>query len=146
VERFANGVELFPHTCPGLVQQIEQGNLKGEETRKILQDALLPMLEKQIDTVVLGCTHYPFVIPLIQEIVGGARHIRVIDPAPAVAKQTGRVLDARGLRTKSTLKGNITFYTSGDPSALKSLLRKLLGETAKVRKVHWRNDSSLEEI
>src|SRR6266545_867159 len=48
VERFANGVELLPSTCPGLVQQIEQGNLDGEETRQILEDALLPMLEKNI--------------------------------------------------------------------------------------------------
>src|SRR6185503_12569369 len=86
VERFANGVELLQSTCPGLVQQIEQGNLDGEETRRILQDALLPMLKKNIDTVVLGCTHYPFVIPLIQQIVED--NVRVIDPAPAVAKQT----------------------------------------------------------
>jgi glutamate racemase len=145
VERFANRVQLFPHTCPGLVQQIEQGNLDGQETRKILQDALLPMLEKKIDTVVLGCTHYPFVIPLIQEIVGDGKRVRVIDPAPAVAKQTGRLLDARGLRTKSMSKGYITSYTSGDPDALKSLLPKLLGEAAEVRKVDWLNDSSLKE-
>src|SRR5215510_9985421 len=91
VERFANGVELFQNTCVGLVQQIEQGNLNGVETRRILNDALLPMLEKNIDTVVLGCTHYPFVIPLIEETVG--ENVRVIDPAPSVAKQVGRVLE-----------------------------------------------------
>src|SRR5215203_2313734 len=73
VERFASGVELLQNTCNGLVQQIEQGNLQGEETRRILNHALLPMLEKNIDTVVLGCTHYPFVIPLIEQIVGGAK-------------------------------------------------------------------------
>ncbi|HEX9332159.1 MAG TPA: glutamate racemase, partial [Anaerolineales bacterium] len=94
VERFANGVELYQDTCPGLVQQIEQGKLNGAETRRILKDALLPMLERNIDTVVLGCTHYPFVIPLIQQIVGA--NVRVIDPAPAVAKQTGRLLEERG--------------------------------------------------
>ncbi len=102
VERFANGVELFQNTCPGLVQQIEQGNLAGEKTRQILEDALLPMLAKNIDTVVLGCTHYPFVIPLIQQIVG--ENVRVIDPAPAVAKQTARLLEAKGMRNKSELK------------------------------------------
>jgi glutamate racemase len=79
---------------PGLVQEIEQGNLDGNETRRILEDALLPMLEKNIDTVVLGCTHYPFVIPLIQQIVG--ENVRVIDPAPSVAKQVRRVLEAKG--------------------------------------------------
>jgi glutamate racemase len=141
VERFANGVDLFQSTCPGLVQQIEQGNLNGEETRKILQNALLPMLEENIDTIVLGCTHYPFVIPLIQKIVGES--VRVIDPAPAVAKQTERLLDVRGSRTKSGSKGDVRFYTSGDPDALKSLLRTLFGESGDVQRVEWLDDTSL---
>src|SRR5687768_552592 len=122
VERFANGVELLQNTCPGLVQQIERGNLDGEETRRILEEALLPMLEKNIDTVVLGCTHYPFVIPLIQQIVGDAKRVRVIDPAPSVAKQVRRLLEARGLRQESGPRGDVKFYTSGDPEALKLML------------------------
>src|SRR5512138_2897685 len=126
VERFAHGVELFQNACPGLVQQIEQGNLHGRETRRILEEALLPMLEKNIDTVVLGCTHYPFVIPLIQRIVG--ENVRVIDPAPAVARQTERLLEANGLRHPSHRRGEIHLYTSGDPEELKSLLPVLLGE------------------
>ena len=140
VERFANGVELLQNTCPGLVQQIEQGNLDGKETRKILENALLPMLEKNIDTVVLGCTHYPFVIPLIQQIVGDAKRVRVIDPAPSVAKQLGRVLEARGMKSASEARGDVNFYTSGDPEKLKSLLPILLGETGEVKKVVWSND------
>jgi glutamate racemase len=141
VDRFANGVELFQHTCPGLVQQIERGNLDGNETRSILEQALLPMLDKQIDTVVLGCTHYPFVIPLIQQIVGES--VRVIDPAPAVAQQTGRLLDASGLRNRSGSKADVRFYTSGDPEALKSLLPLLGGEAGDVQRVEWLDDSRL---
>ena len=143
VERFANGVELFQNTCPGLVQQIEQGNLNGKETRQILEDALLPMLEKNIDTVVLGCTHYPFVIPLIQQVVG--ENVRVIDPAPAVAKQIGRLLEAKGLRNNSGLPGEVKFFTSGEPEDLQSILPMLLKETGEIRKVEWVNDSSLGE-
>jgi len=142
VERFANGVELFQDTCPGLVQQIEQGSLNSSETRQILEDALQPMLKKDIDTVVLGCTHYPFVIPLIQHIVG--KNVRVIDPAPAVAKQTRRLLEARGLRNKSVSKGEITLYTSGDPSALKPLLPMFLGEMGSIQTAEWHSDSKLE--
>jgi glutamate racemase len=138
VERFANGVELLQNTCPGLVQQIEQGNLQGEETRRILNEALLPMLEKNIDTVVLGCTHYPFVIPMIQQIVGET--VRVIDPAPAIAKQVGRVLEAKGLRSQSAAGGSVKLYTSGEPNELKSVLPRLLGEDADVSKVEWIND------
>jgi len=138
VERFANGVELLQSTCPGLVQQIEQGNLDGEETRQILEDALQPMLEKNIDTVVLGCTHYPFVIPLIQRIVG--RNVRVIDPAPSVAKQTWRLLEAGGMKSRSSTRGDVKFYTSGDPASLKSVLPVLLGEDGKCERVEWLND------
>jgi glutamate racemase len=138
VERFANGVELIQNTCLGLVQQIEQGNLDNQETRRILEDALLPMLEKNIDTIVLGCTHYPFVIPLIQQLVG--EDVRVIDPAPAVAKQTGRLLEARGIRNKPGTIGHVRFYTSADPAALRSLLPLLLGELGKVERVEWLSD------
>ncbi len=70
VERFAQGVEVLQDTCPGLVKQIETGELHTGETREILERAICPMLDKGIDTIVLGCTHYPFVIPLIQEIAG----------------------------------------------------------------------------
>lgn len=146
VERFANGVELFQNTCPGLVQQIEQGNVNGEETRRILREALLPMLEHNIDTVVLGCTHYPFVIPLIQEIVGDAKRVRVIDPAPAVAKQTGRLLKARGMMNRSGAKGSVTLYTSGSPDVLKTLLPMLLGEGGEIRKAEWVDDIHLQEV
>lgn len=139
VERFANGVELFQDTCPGLVQQIEGGNLDGPATRKILDEALLPMLAKKIDTVVLGCTHYPFVIPLIEEIVG--ENVRVIDPAPAVARQVKRLLEAGGMRNDRSARGDVRFYTSGDPGALKSLLPVLLGESGEVERVEWVSDA-----
>ncbi len=142
VERFANGVELFQNTCSGLVQEIEQGNLNGDETRRILEEALQPMLEKNIDTVVLGCTHYPFVIPLIQEIVG--EKVRVIDPAPAVARQARRVLEAKGLKSESDRPGGMRLFTSGDVEELNSLLPMLLGESVQIDKVVWQDDQHVE--
>jgi glutamate racemase len=141
VERFGAGVELFQHTCPGLVSQIEKGELDSNATRAILEDALYPMLAKNIDTVVLGCTHYPFVIPLIEQIVGDAKRVRVIDPAPAVAKQAKRLLEAAG--TKNHSKGrpsSIRFFTSGDAAAMQSMLPVLLGESGEVESVTWKND------
>lgn len=141
VERFANGVELFQNTCSGLVQQIEMGNLQGDETRKILEDALHPMLEKNIDTVVLGCTHYPFVIPLIEKIVG--EKVRVIDPAPAVAKQVKRLLEAGGMLSQSKRDGNVRFVTSGDVDAVRSSLKVLLGIDQEVERVTWMNDREI---
>jgi len=141
VERFANEVELMQATCPGLVQEIERGNLSGEETSQILENALQPMLAKNIDTVVLGCTHYPFVIPLIEQIVG--ENVRVIDPAPAVARQVGRVLEAKGMKREPGTRGSVRFYTSGNPEELNSLLPKLLGESWDVEDMEWVDDHLL---
>ena len=138
VERFANGVQVLQHTCPGLVGQIELGNLEEEETRAILEDALRPMLEQEIDTVVLGCTHYPFVIPLIEQIVGDA--VRVIDPAPAVAKQAERLLEAGSIKHLTGQPVPVRFYTSGDTSQLASVLPRLLGESGSVEHVTWLDD------
>ena len=146
VERFAHGVELLQHTCPGLVAQIEAGQLDAPETRRILEDALLPMLAQGIDTVVLGCTHYPFVIPLIEQIAGP--QVQVIDPAPAVARQARRVLETRGLaETEENGTGNqpgqerTTFLTTGKASALQAVLPQMLGVQARVSRMRWKNST-----
>lgn len=133
IERFANGVTVLQHTCPGLVGQIEAGNLDGPETRRILEEALLPMLASGIDTVVLGCTHYPFVIPLIQQITGPG--VRVIDPAPGVARQARRMLQVRGLINPGAHPGALRLLTTGDPARLEALLPRLLGEDHPVESI-----------
>jgi glutamate racemase len=141
LERFANGVQIMQHTCPGLVGQIERGDLEGDATRAILEDALRPMLDQGIDTVVLGCTHYPFVIPLIEQVVG--RNVRVIDPAPAVAKQAKRLLQAQGIKRPAGERAEIRLYTSGDVDSLASLLPKLLGESGTILPVSWVDDQHI---
>lgn len=144
IERFAQGVTVLQDTCPGLVAQIEAGDCSGPVTRRILEQALQPMLAQGIDTVVLGCTHYPFVIPLIESIVGPG--VRVIDPAPAVARQASRLLAAHGLGApaSASLAGSTTslrVFTSGDPQRLSALLPHLLGELAPVEQAVWEQDS-----
>jgi glutamate racemase len=141
VERFGNGVELFQHTCPGLVAQIEKGDLESGATRAILEDALTPMLEKNIDTVVLGCTHYPFVIPLIERIVGV--NVRVIDPAPSVARQVKRLLEAGEMLNQTGENARVHFFTSADSASMKSLLPLLLGQDDEVEMLAWQNDLTL---
>jgi glutamate racemase len=144
VERFALDVEIFQNTCTGLVQQIEAGELDSGKTKKILEDALLPMLEKNIDTVVLGCTHYPFVIPLIEKIVG--ENVRVIDPAPAIAKQTERLLEAKGLRNSSNENAKVVFFTSGDVKSNENVVSKLVDEKVRIKSVAWKNDCEVSTI
>ncbi len=135
VERFAQGVTLLQDTCEGLVGLIEAGRLEDGQTRAILERALRPMLKRGIDTVVLGCTHYPFVIPLIEEIVGPG--VRVIDPAPAVARQAGRLLQMHGLANTGQSVGRVRFITSGDAGRLTALLPRLLGEAGRVETAEW---------
>ena len=137
LERFASGVTVMQDTCPGLVSQIEKGELDSPATRTILENALKPMLAHGIDRVVMGCTHYPFVIPLIEAIVGP--QVKVIDPAPAVARQVGRVLAARGLQTAQTKPGQVRYLTSGNPEKLAELLPRLLGAQEVVSAVCWRD-------
>jgi glutamate racemase len=143
VERFAGGVVLLKDACPGLVQRIEAGDLDGPGVRRILESALHPMLEQNIDTVVLGCTHYPFVIGLIQEIVGD--RVRVIDPAPAVARQARRLLEGRGLRHPPGARGPMQFFTSGPRSSLELLLPRLLGEQGPVHLMQWQDGKTMRE-
>jgi glutamate racemase len=137
VERFGSGVTILQDTCPGLVGQIENGEFDSPKTRRILEKALHPMLEQGIDTIVMGCTHYPFVIPLLTEIAGP--EVRVIDPAPAVVRQIARVLDSMGIRNGNPLPGEYRFFTSGGIRNFARLLPKLLGETGEIHPVQWNN-------
>jgi glutamate racemase len=135
VERFANGVRVLQYTCPGLVAQIEEGRLDLSETHTILERALSPMLAQGVDTIVLGCTHYPFVIPQIQEIAGSG--VRVIDPAPAIARQTRRLLEQDGQLHVNTHTDPARFLTTRNPASLQAMLSKLLNLDAKVEAVCW---------
>ncbi len=141
IERFAQHTRVLEYTCPGLVEEIESGRLDGERARQILRDGLEPMLASGIDTVVLGCTHYPFAIPIIQQLVGPA--VRVIDPAPAVARQVARVLTARGWLAEGGGPAPVRYITTADPAALAHPLQALLGATAPVEAAAWQADGTL---
>ena len=138
VERFAQDVKIFTSTCPGLVEHIEAGDLDSPSTRDILQRALEPMLEAGIDTIVMGCTHYPFVIPVIESITGPG--IRTIDPAPAIARQVTRLLEQHQWLNPSQIKGDVHVFTSGDVEKLAAILPHLLGEVAAITPVYWIED------
>jgi glutamate racemase len=140
VERFAKNVKIYQNTCSGLVQEIEKGNFKGIETRKILENALYPMLENKIDSVVLGCTHYPFVIPLIKDIVGP--EVTVIDPAPAVAKQTMRILSNVDDSSTDRNQNNTILLTSGSTKEFENFINLIEINNYEVYQVKWSHDRS----
>ncbi len=94
VDRFAAGVTVHTQICPALVPLVEAGAVDTAEARDRLEEYLRPLLAAGIDELVLGCTHYPFLRPIIDDIVGPG--VEVIDPAPAVARQAGRVFGGAG--------------------------------------------------
>jgi glutamate racemase len=136
--RYAQGVFVFEDPCPGLVEQIEAGELASLETERILWRALEPMLAAGVDTIILGCTHYPFVLPLIQQLVGPG--VSVIDPAPAVARQVKRVLQGRSLLAQTAGAGTLRVYTTGDPVSLEKTGNQLLETPLTITQAHWRDD------
>jgi glutamate racemase len=133
VERFANGVELINQVCPGLVEQVEAGRLDTPDTEAMLREYLAPMMHAGVDTIVMGCTHYPFLARTIQRIMGP--DVRVIDPAPAIARQTKRVMEQPGPQSPGHSKR--IFYTSGDMRVFARTLEQLLGVGGDVRSAQW---------
>ena len=124
VLRWAGGTTVVRQACPGLVEQIEAGALDTPATLALLRGFVQPLLAARADTIVLGCTHYPFVAPQIQRLAGPA--VRLIDAAPAVARQAARVLDERSLRNPDPARaGRIHYATTGEPAALARLLALL---------------------
>ncbi len=134
VQRFASGVTVLEGVCPGLVEEVEAGKLDAPQTEAILRHCLEPMLEKGIDALTLGCTHYPFLIPIIKKIVGP--QVKIIDPSPAVARQTKRVLEREGLLNHTPRRVRYTFYTTGNPETFATLQKRLTDLPGETRGVH----------
>jgi glutamate racemase len=142
VERFAGGVRLVNQTVPGLVEQIEAGHLDTPETEGLIRRALAPILSEKADAIVLACTHYPFVIPMISRLAGPG--VTVIDPAPAIARQVARLRHGSRKGDPSS-SGSLGLVTSGDPAAFTRLTLELIGERAAARRATWRGDSLMME-
>lgn len=123
--RFAQHIQLLENPCTGLVELIEAGQLDSRSTRQLLESILHPMMEQGADTFVLGCTHYPFVQPLIQDIIGPGRF--VINPAPAVARQLRHILEEHGLLAAHTVPHPPIIEVSGRPEQAQPLTDYMLG-------------------
>ncbi|WP_367393025.1 glutamate racemase [Lewinella sp. LCG006] len=111
MRRYAANVEVFENPCIGLVPLIEAGQLNAPETIEQLKEILTPMLAQQVDTLVLGCTHYPFLLPLLKGMVPA--DCKIIDPAPAVARQVARRLEHLSLAAKPEHPAEYQFFHSG---------------------------------
>ncbi len=118
-----NGITIVEQEGAGLVPLIEAGKVDAEETKLLLQNLLAPMIEKGIDYLVLGCTHYPYLMPVLKELLPG--HIKILDSGEAVARQTLAILKQENLLCDSRYGGKNEFYTNGDDSILKHFLQDI---------------------
>ncbi|MFQ3630470.1 glutamate racemase [Roseiflexus sp.] len=124
IEHWANGVRVVPQACHGLVECIEEGALDSPTTVVLLQRYVAPLLDAGADTIVLGCTHYPLVLPQIRALVGDDVHL--LDAAPAVAQRVVQVVQERGLaEVPAGMPGSVTYATTGDPQRLARLIERL---------------------
>ena len=117
---FADGITVLEQEGKGLVELIEAGEIDSPEMRNLLVTFLNPMLEENIDCLVLGCTHYPYLIPVLKEILPS--NVNIIDSGEAVARQTKTVLEQNNLLTKVNDNPEHLFYTNTDVKVLKDLV------------------------
>jgi glutamate racemase len=113
-------IKIIEQIGHGLVQLIENGEMNSNETNKLLLSYLTPMINANIDYLVLGCSHYPFLIPQIRKILPSK--IKIIDSGEAVARQTKSVLENHHLLHSSTKNANCIFYSNSKPEILSSII------------------------
>jgi glutamate racemase len=133
VHKHKNGTEVFIQPCPGLVELIERGLHESEQCRKILNDFLTPLIQKNIDTIVLGCTHYPFVRSMIQEIVGDK--ITIVETAKPVTEQLARKLENQGLLASHSHLSQQTFFSSKRSQEQARLMSTFFGHTVSLQQL-----------
>ncbi|RON87644.1 glutamate racemase [Pseudomonas fluorescens] len=126
LDRFAADVRVITQPCPGLVELIESGDLHSVELRNLLQHYVEPLLANGCDTIILGCTHYPFLKPMLKTMIPDS--ISLIDTGAAVARQLQRLLAERDLLAEGANRP-VRFWTSGDPAFFRKTL-PLLGQVA----------------
>lgn len=122
LNRYGNGITVFSQPCPGLVELVEAGEVDTIEARAMLNLYLKPLINEGVDTIVLGCTHYPFLRPLVESILGNG--VKVIETGDAVARHVVQILKEHNISTPNNGTGKETFYTSGNVETVRKVIKK----------------------
>lgn len=126
---YARDVELHAVACPGLVELVEAGQTSGSRVHEALTGLLHPLIEADVDAVVLGCTHYPFLRDAVAEILGPG--VTIVESGSAVARQVKRVIEASGELAPSGC-GSIRVLTTGEPRSVAPVVARLWGAAVPV--------------
>jgi len=117
---YSNGIKVVEQVGEGIVPLIENGKATSDEMKTLLVDYLKPMIDANIDYLVLGCTHYPYLMPLLLELL--PKHVKIIDSGLAVAKQTKAILDQYKLLNLSSKTSENLFYINTNTKVLNEIL------------------------
>jgi glutamate racemase len=128
-----DGAEILLQPCPGLVEQVEAGDLDGDVTRTLLASYIEPLLAQGVDTLVLGCTHYPHLGAVIGALAGP--ETAVLDSGEAVARQVRRRLAEAGLLAPPGRAGSERFWTTGHPARVRIVMERLWGDRVELQTV-----------
>ncbi|MFM9277886.1 glutamate racemase [Paenibacillus jiagnxiensis] len=128
-------IEIVSLACPSLVPIVERGEFRSENVSLIVQESLSPMKNYDIDCLILGCTHYPFLRETIQEVMGP--HVKLISSADETARETSTILYNKGKLASGDTSPIHQFYCSGDPLLFRSIARQWLGEQIRNIPVLW---------
>jgi glutamate racemase len=130
------GSRIYSHACALFVPLVEEGWLDHPVTRMTAQEYLKPLLAENIDTLVLGCTHYPLLKPLLREVVGQA--VSLVDSAEAMAEQAAQVLSEQGLAHPSQTAPSYEYYVTDVPQRFQTIGERFLGRAmVNVHRVSW---------
>ncbi len=126
-ENHAHGIRIMEQVGTGLVSLIEEGKIDSVETEGLLRSYLAPMVEAGIDYLVLGCTHYPYLMPQIKKLL--PESVKIIDSGEAVARQVKSVLEKNDMAALSKERGHHQFYSNSGTVTLKSLINDVDAHT-----------------
>lgn len=144
IDEFAEGIHAYAVGCPELVTLVERGELDGPTVEATVRQALQPVLDQDVDVIVLGCTHFPALRPVIERIAGN--HVHIIDSGAAIARRTRAVLDAECLMqasVNSLSRGELEVLCSGDPQAFSNVATKIMGYSIAAQQVNLKREGVL---
>ncbi len=127
--RFEDNVKIVERIGQGFVELVERGELSGPYAEQVVAASLVPLLDEGADTIVLGCTHYPFLIETMRKIAGP--EVKFIDPAPAVARHLEEVLVEHGIPLSGADRG-VELLSSGAPDALRATFNLISNQPLSV--------------
>ena len=118
------GLEVFPVACPRLAPLIQNGDVFSEEIEQAAREYVAPLKSEAVDTVILGCTHYPLISPMLRRLLGP--QVSLINSAEETAREVGEILARKGIGNELGREGAYSFYASGDPEEFREVGARFL--------------------